>query len=520
MTNRNAIVVGAGHNGLVAACYLAKSGYQVLVLEKQARIGGAADTRCIQEGFFVPGCAHLTYQMDPGVIKDLKLEEHGLIYANQGLESYVLAPDGDALPLYEPESNHLRSEDQQGLKEFMRLSNRFAKFLNRQFQKPPARIVNNSRREQFNLASMALDLRRMGKTDMRDFLRIIGINIYDVLNEYVDNELLKGGIGLDAVLGTHQGPRSPNSVLTYLYRISGALKDNGHRYAQVKGGMNSLVTSLTNAAKSLGVTIKTDCPVEQILVEHGRATGVRLKDGETIRSLTVVSNADPKNTVFNLVGAKFCETGFVKRMHHARASGSAAKLHLALDGLPQFSGLPQDKLGQRLLLAPTMDYVERAFNPAKYGETSRQPVMEITLPSVHDSALAPEGQHVLSAVVQYVPYELKRGWHRETKRDFFETCISTLEAYSRDIRNKILAAELLTPADLEQDYGMTGGHWHHVELALDQFYFVRPVVGASRYQMPVEGLYLCGAGTHPGGGISGLCGKNAAGLVLSTEQSP
>ena len=232
----------------------------------------------------------------------------------------------------------------------------------------------------------------------------------------------------------------------------------------------------------------------------------------------MVSNADPKKTVMELVGARHFETGFVRRIHHLRTRGNAAKLHLALQELPEFTGLATDDLGQRLVIAPDEHYVERAFNPAKYGEASPEPVIEITIPSLSDRSLAPEDKHVLSAVVQYAPYDLSSGWNEETRQSFEQSIVRRIARYSPGFESLISASELLTPADIETQFGITGGQWHHAELALDQFLFVRPVGGAAQYALPIDGLYLCGAGGHAGGGVSGASGRNAARRILRQEK--
>ena len=241
--------------------------------------------------------------------------------------------------------------------------------------------------------------------------------------------------------------------------------------------------------------------------------GVRLAGGEQIPAAAVVSNADPKTTILDLLGARHVEAGFAQRIVNFRAKGNAAKLHLALDSLPEFHGLSGDQAGDRLVIAPTMEYVERAFNPSKYGEYSTEPVAEIVIPTVHDASLAPAGRHVLSAIVQYAPRNLKAGW-AEGKAAFTETVMDLLSRYSPDIREKTIATELLTPEDIEREFRISGGHWHHGELSLDQFLMLRPVPRAAQYRMPVEGLFLCGAGTHPGGGVMGSAGRNAAQAVL------
>jgi phytoene dehydrogenase-like protein len=254
-------------------------------------------------------------------------------------------------------------------------------------------------------------------------------------------------------------------------------------------------------------------------MDGGRVGGVRLANGEALAAATVVSSADPATSLLGLLGARHLEAGFARRVLNLRMRGSAAKLHLALAGTPQFSGLSGAYVGERLLVAPDPDYVERAFNHAKYREFSLQPVMEVTVPSMHDPGLAPAGQHVLSAIVQYAPYELAGGWHHGRER-FLEILLATLEKYAPGLREQVLAAQLLTPADIEREFRIGGGHWHHVEFALDQFLMLRPVPGGAQYAMPVPGLFLCGAGCHPGGGVMGHAGRNASQVILAAGRGP
>lgn len=283
--------------------------------------------------------------------------------------------------------------------------------------------------------------------------------------------------------------------------------------------MSSVTEALAHAARDNGATIRTGMPVKKIVIENGRAAGVETENGETFSSWLVVSNADPKSTIMNLVSPRNVETGFTRRVHNIRMHGNAAKLHLALDGLPTIEGLDKKDFGGRMVIAPDENYVERAFNPAKYGEFSSNPVLEVTFPSFRDSSLAPSGKHVLSAIVQYAPYKLKGGWTDATRDEFMKAAIEKLAEYAPDLPQRVTASELLTPADIEKEFRITGGHWHHGELTLDQFLFVRPVGGAAQYAMPLDGLYLCGAGAHPGGGISGAAGRNAARVILSREKA-
>jgi phytoene dehydrogenase-like protein len=513
MTDKyDAIVVGGGHNGLVCSALLARAGKQVLVLEANDQVGGAAVTREFADGYSVSACAHLLYQLQPSVRKDLKLSPK---LASENMTTVVLAEQGEHVRIQGTSVLGVSDTDGESYRRFHKRMTRFADLLRTYFNKTPPRLGTKDFKDLKTLGALGFDVRRLGKTEMQEFLRLIGMNIHDEVSERFESSLLKGALSLDAVLGTHLGPRSPNTIMTYLYRLAG---DRG-RVASPTGGMGSISEELAHAARESGVTIRTGMPVSRIVVDNGRVVGVETQSGERFDSLTVISNADPKQTIMQLVGARHVETGFTRRIHHMRMRGNAAKLHLALDGLPTIAGLAKKDYAERILIAPDEHYVERAFNPAKYGESSPNPVLEITFPSFRDASLAPTGKHVMSAVVQYAPYALKGGWTEEARREFEAAAIRAIERYAPDIAQKITASELLTPADIEREFHITGGHWHHGELTLDQFLFVRPVCGAAQYRMPIDGLYLCGAGAHPGGGVSGAAGRNAARAILSGEKA-
>lgn len=509
------VIIGAGHNGLVCAAYLAKAGKKVVVLEAAKQVGGACVTREFAPDFRVSAGAHLSYLLDADIRKELGLDGHGLSMAAEKIGSVALSPDGKHLYFDgdQVSGEGLNERDLSGMKEYRRFMAKFAAVIGKLHNRIPPRVGTKNRGDLLQLGKMALEIRLMGKDDMREFLRIAAINIYDVLQENFDNELLKGALALDAVLGTKSAPRSNNSVFTALHRMSG---NNGHGAGALsipKGGMGAIADALAAAAKQAGADIRTNSPVKRILMDFDRVSGVELENGEQILADIVVSNADPKTTIFNLLGARNVEAGFAHRIKHLRSKGNTAKLHLALSDLPDFKGLDAAKLGQRLLIAPSQEYVDHAFNHCKYGEFSAQPVFEITIPSIHDSSLAPAGQHVLSAVVQYAPRDLKDGW-QGGKAAFTEVVLNTLEQYAPDIRSKAVVAELLTPEDIEQQFRISGGHWHHAELAMDQFFMLRPVPYAAQYHTPVNGLYLCGAGSHPGGGVMGSAGRNAARAII------
>jgi len=511
MTERHDIVlVGAGHNGLVCASYLASAGRKVLVLESGDSPGGAAATREFAPGYSVSSCAQWLHQLHPQVSRDLDLEKHGLQLAAKDIASVLLDAEGQHLTLLGPDvrGDRISSGDIAAYHAFHGRTAKYAKLLAKVFEARPPKLVESNFADRLSLIRLGLGLKMLGRDDMRDLMRIVLINIYDLMQENFDSPQLKALLSLDSVLGSHMGPRTPNTVFGYLYRRVGEVF--GYQgVAQVKGGMGALGDAMAAAARAKGVEIRLDARVSSIDMVGDRAGGVTLASGEKLEAGLVVSNADPLTTLAGLLGYRNMETGMARRVSQIRCRGGAARLHLALDGLPNFTGLDAQQLGQRLLIAPDMNYIERAFNAVKYGEISKAPVMDISIPTVHDPAAAPTGKHVLSATVQFAPFEPAGGWEAH-RADFTERLLDLLAVYAPGIREQVVASELLTPADLQRDYGMTGGHWHHGELSLDQVMMMRPFPGASQYASGIDGLYLCGAGAHPGGGVMGLAGRNAA----------
>ena len=513
MTDYDAVIIGAGHNGLVCASYLAKAGKKVLVVDGRSEPGGCASTREFTPGFRVSDCAQWLSQFDQSIIKDLDLKGAGLT-TGKAKATISLQADGNHLIL-EGDSitgAGVDSADQAAYRAFKNMVRRFAKLMTTLYRSRPPKLVEQNWTDRLTLIKLGIGLKLLGREYLRDLMRIVMINIYDVMNEHFSNAALKSAIALDAVTGTNMGPRSPNTVFSYLHRATGEhLGQSGT--TQVMGGMGALGRSLAAAAERQGVTVQLGSAVSAIVKTEDRVTGVSLTSGETISATLVISSADPTTTFRDLLGYDQMEAGMAKRVEHYRSRSGTAKLHLALSALPTFNGLSASQLSERLVITPSMDDMETALNPMKYRELSELHTFDISIASVEDPSLAPSGQHVLTAIVHYVPYAPDIGWDAG-KPKLLNHLLSQLEAYAPGIGALVTASELVVPSELEASHGMTGGNWHHGELSIDQALMMRPFPGSTQYATAVEGLYLCGAGAHPGGGLQGLPGRNAAKEIL------
>lgn len=505
MNQYDSVVIGAGHNGLVCAAYLAKAGQRVLVLEAADAPGGLAANREFHPGFHA-SVAHSVNHFSKKVAADLNLAAHGFA-GEDGHNAIVGLSENGAHVIARGSSLRNGSEaDTRAYAELSELMDKFAKALDPFWYKTMPRIGSRAAGDLMTFAHLGLKLRMLGRKDMQEFMRVASLPARDLMDEYFEDETLKAALSWDGLIGSRMAPRSPNSaVLAMLYRLSGQ-----------SGGVKQLIDALSAAATQAGAEIRTGSPVTRVMIggdaDGVSVNGIELASGEQIAAERVISSADPKTTFFNLVGVEHLDIGFTNRIRRLRCNGLVAKLHLALNGEPQFTGL--DSAAGRLIVAPQLDAIEFAFDDAKYGICSKEPVMEITVPSLHDNSLAPTGQHVLSAHVMFVPYQLEGGWTDEARGEIRDRCIDTIARYAPGIRGQIVHGEFLTPADLERDYRVTGGHWHHTEFAMDQLLMMRPTYGAAQYSTPIPGLFLCGAGSHPGGDVVGAAGHNAAQEVL------
>ena len=508
MKQYDSIIIGSGHNALVCAAYLAKAGQRVAVIEAADHPGGLAADREFHPGFRAP-IAHTACHFPDSIVADLDLELHGY---SSGTCLPTVGVDAGGRHVTISGDDVIGGSDSDGVayREFRRMMLRFAEALGPFWLKTMPRIGSTKFSDLATFAHLGLNLKKLGREDMREFLRIASLPARDLVDEYFESDILKAVLSWDGLIGSKMAPRSPNSaVLMMLYRMSGASRG---QHALPRGSVAGLTAALVGAASATGAEIRCGNAVERVLIDTTvpglAARGVRLADGEELAADRVVSGADVKNTFLKLVGVEHLDIGFTNRIRRLRCDGFVAKLHLALDGLPEIPGLPDAK--GRMIIAPDLDALEFTYDAAKYGELPDDPVMEFVIPSVHEAAMAPDGKHVLSAHVMYVPYSLKGGWTDSARAELCGRAIDTLETHAPGIRNLVIDREFLTPADLERQFLVTGGHWHHTEFAMDQMLMMRPTYEAAQYTTPIPGLLLCSAGCHPGGDLTGAAGHNAA----------
>jgi phytoene dehydrogenase-like protein len=510
------IIIGAGHNGLTTAFYLARAGLSPIVLERRPSIGGAAVTEEIAPGFHAPALAHAIGPLRPAVVRDMRLDGR-VEFVRPDPRLITLSPDGHALAFSTDVARTadairpLSSADADSYPRFCATLERLGAFLGEILDTTPPSLDLPAVGELWDLLKTGRRFRALGRTDAFRLLRWMPMPAADLVAEWFTSDLLQAAIAARGIFGVSQGPWSAGTGAALLLNAAFDPAPGGSSI-QVKGGPGALTSAMAEAARQAGAEIRTNATVARVLVRDGRAAGVVLEDGQELLGRAVVSNADPRRTFLDLVDPIELDPSFLTRIRNYRARGTSAKVNLALSALPVFSGVanPSDLKG-RVQIGYGIDYLERAFDASKYGEIPHAPYLDITIPTLHDPSLAPAGTHVMSIYVQFTPYNLANGRAWATaSAELGRVVLDTLERFAPGIERLVLHQQIITPVDLEQTYSLTGGHILHGEPSLDQLYAMRPVLGWAQYRAPIDHLYLCGAGTHPGGGITGAPGRNAA----------
>ena len=523
MKHYDAIVVGAGHNGLTTAAYLARAGLSVIVVERNAQVGGAAVSSELHPGFTYSNCSYVSSLMRPEIMRDFDLPKHGLQVTpyNGGL---TMTRDGDYLATYKDHDMNRRelarhsARDAEAYDRYSAEIMRQCRFIKPMLMKTPPDPASLRPRDLRGLLDLGRAFQELGEEGMCDTARFWTMSIADFLEQYFESELVKAHLAGTSIIGTGLGPRSPGSAYVLLHHYMGEIDGNIGAWGFARGGMGAISRSLASAFQAYGGEIRTDAEVAQFIVRHGRATGVALANGDEIHARTVVSNMDCKRTFLTSMDAADLPEDFLKSVRNFKIRGSSGKLNIALDGMPEFRGVPADcpALQGDLHVTDRIEDFERAYDDWKNGQWSRRPYVDMMLPSLMDPTMAPPGKHYMSVFVQYVPPKLADGpWTPEKRDAFGKTVIDLLSEYSPNLKDLILHMEVRTPHELEREVGLTEGNIFHGELTLDQIMFNRPVPGYAQYRAPVRGMYMCGSSTHPGGGVMGAPGANAAREILS-----
>jgi len=517
----DAIIIGGGHNGLTAAAYLARAGKEVLVLERRHVLGGAAVTEEIYPGFRYTVCSYVVSMLRPEIIRELDLPRHGLeIVPEECL--FTPLPDGDRLILWADRDATRReikrhsAKDAESYERFGQLMYHMALAVKPILSMVPPDPTSLSPRDLSQLLKLGGHFSSLSEKQFYALTKLMTMSVTDLLEEWFESEALKAALSASGIIGSFVGPRSPGSAYVLLHHYLGEVDGATSAWGFPKGGTGAVSNAIACAAREHGAEIRTEAPVEQVIVKNGRAVGVALESGEEIQASVVISGLDPKLTFLKLVDTNQLPTDFVESIRNFKIRGSSGKVNLALSGLPNFTCMPGPgpHLRGSTSIGPTVDYLEQAYDDAKYGCFSKKPWLGVVLPTVFDPSMAPPGQHVMSIFVQYAPYNLERGWNDAQREAFGDAVIDALAEYAPNIRDIILHRQVLTPWDMEQSIGLTEGNIFHGELALHQLFFLRPTAEWANYRTPIDNYYQCGSGTHPGGGITGAPGRLAALEIL------
>jgi phytoene dehydrogenase-like protein len=522
----DAIIVGGGHNGLTCAAYLAKAGRKVLVLERRNVLGGATISEEIYPGFTYSSCSYVVSLLRPQIIRDLQLSKHGLEIMPL---DWTFSPFEDGRSLLrgpDPEMNRrniarFSKRDSERYPLFGQAMSELGRLVKPLVEMPTPEPSKLDVSTVMELLRMRKHFKGLSEDAIAANLKMMTMSAYDFLSEWFESDQLIGPMSVSGIIGTFLGIRSPGTAYVLLHHYMGEIDGAFRAWGLQKGGTGAVAQAIARSARSLGAEIRTGCPVAQVLMTGGEVRGVVLENGDELRAKVVVSGADPHRTFLGMVGEERLDPAFATQIKRFKMRGSSGKVNLALDSLPVFPGLAPDSpaLKGDITIAPSVDFLERAYDDAKYGRYSREPFMDIVIPSLTDPSVAPPGKHVMSIFVQYAPYKLKEGaadWENQ-REAFGDAVLDTLERFSPGIKDRILHRYVLTPWDLEKTYGLTEGNIFHGELSLEQLAFMRPAAGWARYKTPVKNLWLCGSGAHPGGGIMAAPGQLCARTMLKAR---
>jgi phytoene dehydrogenase-like protein len=515
------IVIGGGHNGLVNAAYLARAGKKVLVLERRHVLGGAAVTEEVFPGYKFSVCSYVVSLLRPEIIRELDLPRHGLeILPLDG--TFTPMPNGDYLWRVNDHAKTRREIarhsrlDAEAYDEYGKAMIEMAHFVKPIMNMTPPDPASLNPKGLLDLLTMGRRFQRLSAEDKYNQVQLMTMSAVDFLDQWFETDVLKATMSASGIIGTFLGVRSPGTAYVLLHHYMGEIDGAFRSWGLSRGGTGAISNAIAGAAREAGAEIRTEAPIDKIILKNGQARGVALKNGDEFYADVISSSVDPRLTFMKMVGAEYLPGDFVDDIQRYKFRGSSGKVNLALDGLPEFKCKPGAGAHLRgaVSISPSVDYMERAYDDAKYGRYSRRPYIDIVIPSLTDPSVAPPGKHVMSCFVQYAPYNLRKGNWDDQREQFGDTVIDTIAEHAPNIRDIILHRQVLTPLDLEREFGLSEGNIFQGELSLEQLFFLRPAPGWAQYRSPIKNLYMCGSATHPGGGIMGASGRNAALEIL------